>query len=319
MFTRVLPGFLLASVLFIAACESTGVDLDALSGEAQAALDILPPDALVVGMLDVHDLSNDADLPWISTAEAVDELEGEARAYVQDFLTSTGFNPDEDLTSVFVAIGSEGRDAVIVANASYEMSRVVSFLDANIREATKSAYRDYVIYELEGDGKTGAVGLSGESTIVAGPSRAAIESAFDRFIDKTPGLSSNVQVMNLVRKVSASPAWLVSSDIESWTLPVEAGDSEFAAMLTAVSAVAVGMEPTSDEITVTAFFTPGNGLQPSELADLAKGAVALLKVEAKDDPEAFAILDDISIKESSSDVRVRVAVTKDMLAQHIDH
>ncbi len=293
-------------LLAVSGCESTGVSFERLSAHTQAAMDVLPADAIFVGMVDVNELGENQELSIEHALMMTDELEGEARARVDDFLRTTGFDPAKDLQSVYVAARDED-DAVVVANAQFDMERLIEFLDQNLTDARKSTYRDLTIYSVDGE-ENGAIGLAGESMIIAASDVRDVEQALDHILDGTKGLSGNASVMDLVGKVSGGGAWVVVSEIPA--IGPGNGD-EMSRALASVSKIAVSVSPGSDDVRTTTYLIPSSGTSVSDLSDLVKGFVAVLKLEARDNAEAFALLDAVEIRSGNGEVRIDAEVPTD--------
>lgn len=306
-------GISVGALIWAAGCESTGVNFDQLSVNTQAAMDVLPADAQFVAMVDVKGFAVNPTFSIDRAITSLDGIQGEARAHIDDFLSTTGFDPAEDLESVYVS-AREGNEAVVVANVRYDMSRAVEFLDSNATNVTKSLYREMTTYVSDNE-EHGAIGLAGESMLVAASSLVDLHAALDRIADGTKGLSGNAALMSLVRKVSVGEAWFVANEVPM--PPSGEMNDEFKA-LSSVDKVAVAVEIGPDGVETTTYLLPRADTSSDDLADLVKGLVAVLKLNAQDDADAFAVLDNVDVKSGNNEVRVNVRFDNELFDRLVD-
>ena len=317
--TRAVPVVVLAAALS-AGCESGVSEPQALSGETAEAINILPADARIVGMVDFQSLAgNDFTSPFSNGPFALEKLGDEPGARVRDFLSFTGLDPETDLDrAYFAATGTNRNDALVVAYADYDTDKLLAFLRQQSPVAlSEVVYRDIQVFTAEEDGHAVSIAIANGSMVLAGQ-QAAVQAAIDRLVDRSASLASNASMMLLLRRVSHTSSWIVADNLDARSDHAADHDGPLDdALASTVGSAAFGLTVGSAGVRAAAHLAPRDGVRSGDLEDLVKGAISAMKANApgKDGREMLDILDDVTIRRTGDVVRVDVDLDNAALAR----
>lgn len=309
MLRSLLP--LLSIALIAGACESSGFSDEPLTVETRSALEILPPDAQVVASVNLRQIADNPELSLESMLNSLGEMHEEARARVSEFVATTGFDPAKDLRSVYVSSSLE-LNPVVLAYGAYDVERLSEFIDSRQSSIiSKYFYRDVPVYEMAVENNDSMLlALAGESMMIASPNKTELHAVLDRALD-TENREIPQRLSTLAGQVAGSDSWIVITE-----LPVPADTSEkpdMTAIASSILSASAGMNAAADKLEMTSWLTPQQDLSAEDLEDLVRGGIAALKIEAKDNPTAFDILDRIETRTTSGTVQIRAELTTEQL------
>ena len=308
-------------LLLVSGCESELESPGEITLETRNAADVLPPDVRVVGMVDLQALKRNA-LLRDGSGFAIGELSGEAGAQLQDFIEATGFDPEEDLREVYVALRGEGNQArpVFVAYADFARDRLQAYLEDDLGDAfTRADYKGVPVFQSPTDrsGDAITVALANDNMLVASPEPAEVHAMLDRLSGAGGALKDDEATMRLIRQAGAGGAWLVARglDGEPFASVRDRSTGELAQLGQAVRDVAFSLDVERDGLGGEVWMVAAQDVAPGDLASLARGAVAALKVGTDLDDEQLAVLDGVRVREAGGDVRVSFRLPNAMLEE----
>ena len=305
---RLLAALPLLGLALIGCQDGAGIEAAPATLETTEALDVLPP-AQFVGMVDfaaarrsdaVGPMLDGPASPFGGAAAELDEVE-----------RLTGFDPATDLDRVYVA-GSPGAESgAFVAFARFDRERMERFIaaqdDAGLARTDVDGVPAWTVAE---DGRAFMVALPSERMMMAG-SEAAVRAMLARLADGSKGLSADAALMGLVRKAGQAGAWMVMQDIDD-----EFGGPDPTGQVGAVAddvVMSFGFEDTG--LAFDAFLVPRDGAAASDVADLTRGAVSAMRVEAASQPELMTMLDGVRVDAEGDGVRVTGLAPASFLSQ----
>ena len=296
------------TALALAGCESA---LDAptadLSLQTRNALEILPPDADAAGMLDLRAVRQSA-LGRAGGPFTVEGMSGEGAARLDEFVRLTGFDPDEDLRRVYVAVTDEGRSAApaFVAYGDFDRARLDAYLqdrapaEADLERTTIAGLP--VFLGTGDDGQRFGLALVNDELALMGE-ESALRAMIGR-VESGGGLDTDAAMMRLIERAAyADGAWFAARGLDRHSGGDHMGDLTNAGGQLGEGVVSFGFE--SDGVAMQAIGYPRNGASVDDVADLIRGGVAAMKIEARDEPAAFEALDDVEVRTSGDAVTVR--------------
>ena len=312
---------LLALSLFVvlSGCESqVEYSEEEISVQAKNAVDVLPPDPSFVGMMNIKDLSS-------SELGSMVEDEMQNMDELQDLIEATGFNPEEDLKEVYVAVedfGSERNPGVsVVAYASLDPNRLEGYVEERAGDdLQRRSYRGIDLYEFEADDHMGGFSFVNEDMILMASKTGLLEDMVDRLIDEGEALSWNSEMMELVSTASTGKSgWFVAEKPEM-DAPVQndAGnemDERAKQIFMAVNHVIVAANVDGDEVESQVFLEPNSSVDAGDLADLVKGLRSALRADPGMAKQDLDMLDEIKISSSRGQVRIQFTVDDRILGK----
>ena len=142
----------------------------------------------------------------------------------------------------------------------------------------------------------------------------AVRAMLNRLSSGAKGLSADSDLMALVQKARYTDgAWAVVRDMTGGAAPSGAGAmGEFGAL---TQSMVMSMDFADGGMGMDAFVLPRAGAATSDVADVARGAVSAMRLQAKDTPELMSALDDVTVEEEGAGVRVTGFVPKALMSQ----
>ncbi len=308
---------LFAVLFLITGCENVQSSAE-LTLQTRGALDVLPANVQTVGMLNLDEArASEAFALAGGDRFSIMNMGGEHAARFEDFIAATGFNPDADLHRVyFGALGGPGpaRMPYFVVFADYDRARLDAYVSGqDDLELERSTYADAPVYVTARDGDEMAFALVNDDMIVAS-SQAGVFDMLDRIEVGSGGLSGNTRMMDLIRRAGyPDDMWVTVRDLSSSSGDMADDDhpmSQAGRMLDDV-VLSVGFQ--DDGLDVNAFGTTRNGAHPSDMADLVRGSVSVMKLQVESEDALFDVLDRVRVDDMDDGIEVRAFLSADAL------
>ena len=307
-------------LLLVAGCETELESPGEITLQTRSAADVLPADVRLVGMVDLQAVKRNA-LLRDGDAFLLGRAGGEAGARLDDFIAATGFDPEEDLREVYVALQGEGVGArpLFVAYADFSRDRLQTYLEDEMGDAfTRADYKGVPVFQSPPDRGNGTMvlALANDNMLVASPDPAEVHAMLDRLSGEGRALKDDEATMRLIRQAGAGGAWLVARGLDREpfaSVRDRSGVGELAQLGRAVQDVAFALDVEPDGLGGDVWMVAAPDVAPGDLASLARGAVAALKVGADLDSEQMDVLDDVRVREAGGDVRVSFRLPNAML------
>lgn len=276
-------------------CES-GIDRPPeTTPETRAATALLPADARMTAMVDVQHLQKNGperarkmmNLPFARDASA-----GSAR--LRDFLDASGLNPDRDLEQIYIAVPNRGEDVPqFVAYGSFDHTRIEDALRSKFGDDLEpSTYRGvdvFVATETDHEGRRFALAVPNNDMMLAAADRSQLEAMIDRLHDG----DETAEPVPLVRKASQGQSfWFATHEIDHDDRHEHKGKNsgapeDFRMLERALKDVAGHFSFASNgDLDGRVILVPKSSAQASDVADVARGAIAALK-QHSDASESF--------------------------------
>ena len=306
------------AALFASGCENSvaapGVGASLQTTEALA---VLPPDADVVGMMDLAAARQSDALSAVTGGAGLEMLSPGGSAEFDAFVRQTGFDPGRDLDRVYLAapaggpaLGNAGR-AAFVGYGRFSRERVERFLATQTERALTTTDVDGVALYLstDDDGRASGVAFPNDRMVLAGD-EATVRQMLGRM--GTAGAAPSADLQALLDRVAfPDGAWFVARHLDTAGAP--AGNDNPATLAARLSeGVAVSMDFGRDGVPVRAFVqTP----EPADLADVLRGGVSAARVGAADEPAFLSALDGVEVNEATGGVTVEAFLPTALLAE----
>lgn len=307
-------------VLGLAACE---VQLDApsaaLTMETRSAAAVLPADAPFVAMTNLREMQTNPALdPFRDDALAVGQVGAEIAARIEAFLDATGFDPARDLHEVYVAgvPGAGHQEAVLVAYADYDRDRFLAEIDAQLGDAlARTDYDGVPVYRsLDARGDV-HFALANDDMLLAAGNAADLHAMLDRLADGGPALADDDDMMARIQRVSDGTAWVVTRGMALDRQHDDgAHDTHLPRLDQVVGDVAAAFQIHRDGLDARVALTPTGDVSPEEVADLLRGALAVMKADGRMDAAKRRALDDARIRAEGDHVQVTFRLDNALIA-----
>ena len=314
---RFFPALALAVVLIFTGCENVQTPAE-LTLQTRSALDVLPENLQIVGMIDLEEARESEAFALAGGDKfSVMNMGGEHGARFDALITSTGFNPGEDLRRVYFGVqGGPGpaRVPFFVVFADYDRARLDAYVsDQADLELERSTYADAPVYITSQDDEEMAFALVNDDMIVAS-SKSGVFDMLDRIESGSAGLSSNARMMDLVRRADyPDDMWVTMRDLSSADSSDDDHPIAQARKMMDDLVLSVGFE--DDGLGLTAFGTTRSGADPSDVADLVRGSLSMMKLQVKAEEEIFDVLDRVRVDDMRDGVGIKAFVSDDALRQ----
>ncbi len=315
--------FVAAGLLFTA-CEP--YQFQALKGtittEAKNAADVLPADVMYVAMMNTQDLKNNEYTDLFGDNGIVfSNVESDDLAQLQDFMNATGFDPNDDLREMYVAVSPRSQSQPtfsMVAYASNDPAELQAYLENNAGDdLNKRNYKGIDVFEAE-DGTKPSLSFVNEEMIIAAANPGLLEDMIDRLQgDGTQALASNEKMTELMTQASiGGSGWFVAkkpeinTNMRSGGNEIEQSAQQIWNTLDYVVG-AVNIESTGFDSQM--FFYPNEGVDAKDMASLMNGMIAVAKVQPEIQQEFVEVLDDMRAKASGDYVEMDLFIENNMI------
>ncbi|MEO1479800.1 MAG: hypothetical protein AAFV01_14600 [Bacteroidota bacterium] len=315
-----LPLLLVAAPLALTACTSpTAEQAGAFTLTTRTALDLLPADADVVGLINVAEArASDALASLTDAGMGIDSMTGEGAARINDFMARTGFDFEEDTERVYVAANPNSGSVVMLMYADVDRARIDAYLqDQSDMDTERTLYRDTPLFvSTDSDGEAFSFALPNDEMMVGGDD-ASVRAVLDRMADGGSGLRADATMMALLDHAAhPDDAWFA---VRSMDFAAQRGPSD--AVLDAgqyMQRIVVSAGFGDDGLDVSFFGQTADSIAPGDVADIVRGAISGMRMSAKDEPELMRALDGMRVSEARDAVRVDAFVSEALLAEMRD-
>ena len=276
------------------------------------ALELLPPDADVIGMMDLAAARQSDALSAVTGGAGLEMLSPGGSAEFDAFVRQTGFDPGRDLDRVYLAAPAAGETdrAAFVGYGRFSRERIERFLATQTEREMEATDVDGVpaYFATDSTGHRSGFALPSDRVVLAGD-EATVRQMLARM--STGGASPEPEVQALLdRVVFPDGAWFVARNLRDRTSG--AGDEPGALAARLAEGVAVSMDFGRDGVPVRAFVqTP----QPAEFADVLRGGVSAARMGAKDEPAFLTALDGVEVETADGGVTVEAFLSTALLAE----
>ncbi len=226
----------------------------------------------------------------------------------------TGINPERDVDAIYIAgrkgsaKGAHDGDGVVIVVGTFDRYKVSRAIETSHKAATSTKYNGTPVYVFEegrgARGKGGAVAFLDDHTLVMG-SRSAVEQTIDTKGGEGQGLRSNTAMTALLETVRpGSTFWMVGDQSVLAQMPrnLPGGDAQGMGLPPLKTVVVTGdLDP------VVSFEATGEAADPTaaqNLADVARGLVAMASLQASQKPELKQLASGVSITTDANKVRI---------------
>jgi len=310
---------LAAAGLALAGCESA---LDAptadLSLQTRNALEVLPPGADVAAMLNVRAV-RESPVGRSGSPFTVEGMSGEDAARFDEFVRLTGFDPEEDLERVYIAVTGTDDDAApaFVAYGDFDRARIDAYLqeratsDAELERTTIGGLPVYLAAEEVGP--RFGLALVNDEMALAG-AEPALREMIAR-IERGGGLDTDAGMMRLVERAAyGDGAWFAVRNLDRHR-PDDGGHAagDLARAGGQMAEGVASFDFRRDGVAMQAVGYPRPGASPDDVASLLRGGIAALRTQAQDEPEVFEALDDVEVRASGEAVLVEAFLPQALL------
>ncbi len=315
------------------------------SDDTLSALAVFPADVQSVSMVDLQRLKEDAGISFfgergiqltlLDSDFVFDPLSQEQRADLNAFIEASGFNPDTDLQSVYVAASPMGETVemeapLLVLNAQFERERLAASLaDATDLVTPVDTDGDIPVFAFANEGRSAnearandrRIALLNDRRIAIG-SPADIDALLDRMQSGTGGFDASADDRELIGYASANnAAWsvllrmpeqmgdigeMIDGDASTW-------QERMARVATVTQQAGMGVSLTSEDVQARITLVAGENASDvrSVLRGLASGA------QAYDDlsEQQRTFLQDLEINDTGRFVHVDMQTTQRALAE----
>lgn len=302
---------LLVAALMVSACENQLEPSNQVSVNTKGALELLPSDAVFVGMVNPDAMNANAFIQDMQEeAFSLERVSGEMDATMRDFLDATGFDPLEDVREMYVALSSD-EEATMAVYADISADKFEAFADERLdNDLAKTEYGGVNIYS---DGNF-FVAFVNDELLVASSSEDGIQETIDRLSSDSPSLSDDSRLSEMIGSVGTKSAWFVAKDFDHMRQHSDHSDmDEMHSLMRVVNSAAFGIDAEASGVRVRALLTPIESASSDDLASMARGAVAGMKASAKNDAKAMSMLDGVSVQRAGNDVTIDAFVANSIL------
>jgi hypothetical protein len=267
----------------------------------EATLKLLPPETEAVAFIDVAGLLN--------APLAQEALAGKDLALNRDlgeFMAATGFDPRRDLEKVTVAkIGPQ--QMLAIAHANFDQFKVEQFIKDKSRDRLSShAYRGRTIY-TQRDNAFSFI----DNMVIAG-NAPAVEKAIDQL--SLPGsMPLRSDLMEQIKTIEAgNQVWAVGK-FSMQDLPRGIrGPAPALEMMKSLQGGTYQMRVDQD-VHARGIADFGDAEAAKNLSDMARGFIAIAKLQVAKEPDLLHILDGVQVSNSGTSVVVNIDQRGDLL------
>jgi hypothetical protein len=268
----------------------------------QATLRLLPPETQGVAFIDVAGLRSSGLVQEIIAEKGLPK----PPARLQEFVTATGFDIQRDLDQVTVGRIS-ARELLVIAQARYDKFKVEQYLMD--KGALPETYLGRPIYHKDEGG------LAFIDNLIFAGSYQAVKKAIDQMT--LPGsMPLKPALLDSIRTIEAgSQVWVVGELPADLSLALGENrrmPGQFADFLKSLKSGTYQMRVDADiHARATGTFTSAD--TASALSDMARGLVALAKLQVAQQQDLLHLLDGIQVSNSATTMTVNIEAPGDVL------
>jgi hypothetical protein len=248
----------------------------------------------------------------------------QARPHVfRELEEKTGLDPERDLDRVLIAgLGNGKESGVVLAQGRFDRTKLARGLETEGRQGlTWKSHGGTTVYLFnESASKPGALAFLSDDTLLIG-TQVAVETTLDNHAQGREALRENVGLMTLVEKLKPGSAfWMVGDQSLLAQLPRSLPAPAAKRDRTDGGSVSL---PALKSLIVTGELDPQLALEivgeasdaaaARNLADLARGFVALLSLQANQRPELKELAAAFSVATEANQVRLSARIPHEVL------
>ena len=291
------------------------------SVQTREALELLPPDAAMVGMMNLR-AARESDAVQTATGGAgLGLVSPDGSAEFDRFVRQTGFDPGEDLDLVYVAMPAGGQEhrGAFVGYGRFDRERLERFLateaPADGRQLVATQINGVTAYlATDEDGSRGGIALPNDQMILAGD-EATLTAMIGRLQGAGSQPSPTLQAL-LDRVAYPDGAWFVARDLPGLGGGRASDDGNpMNVAATRARTVVLSMGFERDGVAVRTFIEPTAETPADELADVFRGSIAAARMGVKDEPAALDMLDGVRVADRDGGVDVQAFLSPAFLAE----
>lgn len=300
----------------LSACDAELQDSpEAMSLTARGATEVMPEDAIAVGMIDLKSLAaNPLTTPFGEAGFFTSHLQGEARARFDDFTAATGLDPETDLSEVYAGlVAVEGQNQHPAVNfaiyGTFDREALQNFVESRLgSDLTQRDYAGVTVFEKAGEHGGIAFALASDQMIVAASGYQDVTAMLDRLQGQGTSIADNKDMMaRIARAAAAGDVWGVALKPSEMTAPngSEAIENQLGRLVTAVQAAGGALDVQPASMATTMQIYPSDGVSADDLASLVRGAIAMARAQDGLDDDKRSMLDDVKVAVERDYVTVR--------------
>ncbi len=287
-----------------------------VSLQTTEALDVLPANAQMVGMIDFAEARQSGSLDNMMKGE-MSPFGANGSPEMDEFIRLTGFDPATDIDRVYIAGSPEAETGALVVYARFDRDRIERAIESEApdgAELTRTEIEGVPAWIAnEASGEAFAFALPNDKMMMAG-TESAVRAMLARHANGTKGLSSNADMIALVEKARYQDgAWFVVRGIDAQSAQAS-GDDAMGQLGNLAENVVMSVGFKSDGMDVDAYIVPRAGAAAGDVADVARAAVSAMRMQAKAEPAMMDALDGVKVDEEGAAVRMNGFMPQSMLA-----
>jgi len=310
--------------LLVSGCESgmDAVDAPDLTPETKTASAVLPPDARFTVMVDLESLRENGP-EKMRDALSLSSLDGasEKSARVKDFLASTGMDPEEDLSRMYLAMSDVGDKEAphFVVYGTFDRDRVQNALRSSYgKNLTETSQNGVTVFTAQSGASDEAMSFAviNEDMVVGASTPDRVASMIQRRGDGAQSTQSGNE--ELLRAASQGRSvWFVTRNLNIPDLEKGARENETArdlGMLSrAVRDVAGSLSFEADgTMTGEMWLVPNDDAAAEDVADVARGLLATAKQQSQE-KDLSQVLDEMTIGTEGGRVSISFSAPTSLL------
>ena len=256
---------------------------------------------------------------------SIEGMGGEEAARLDEFVRLTGFDPEEDLERVYVALTSTSDAAVpaFVAYGDFDQARLDAYIqerapaDAALERTTIGGLP--VFLGLDDQGRRFGVALVNDDMVMAGE-ESVLRAMIDRLGQTGGGLASDAALMSLVERAAyPDGAWFAARGLDAFGMHDDGSRSDFAHAGSQMREGILSFDFRADGVAMQAVGFPKSGTRTDDLADLLRGGVAAMRTQSAEEPDVVRALDDVEVRSAGDAVTVEAFVPRPLFERMTHH
>ncbi|OZC03637.1 hypothetical protein [Rubricoccus marinus] len=311
---------LLIAGAFLAGCQdSVSAAGGPVSLQTTEALDVLPANAAMVGMIDFESARANGALDSMMEGE-MSPFGANGSSEMDEFIRLTGFDPATDIERVYVAGSPEAETGALVVYARFDRERIERAIESEApdeAELTRTEIEGVPAWiAVEEEGEAFAFALPNDRMMMAG-TESAVREMLARHASGQKGLSSDASMIALVEKARyPDGAWFVVRGIDAPEAPAASasGDGAMGQLGSLAENLVMSIGFQSNGMDVDAYIVPRAGAAASDVADVTRAAVSAMRMQAKAEPAMMDVLDAVKVDEEGAAVRVSGFMPQSLMA-----
>jgi len=282
--------------------DSARADVGPLPGKGL----VLPAETRFVGGVDVKRFTASPMFGRYRTRE------GMRPKAIRDLEGKTGLNLTRDIDQIVVAGPREGGPkarALILLLGRFDLRKIGQTLEAEGR-ANERTYEGVRLYGFADESGASSVALLDEGTLVLGPTDRVEAVAASHARDEMP-LRNNTEMLALVQNVKPGSAfWMVGDRTAMAALPSPGGVAAMSLPPLQSLTLIGDLDP---QLSLVLTGTAADEAAATKLADVVRGFVALMTLQASQKPELQKLASAVSVTTEGNRVMVNARIPYELL------